>query len=91
MKKNEKMKKRKKTKKKKEKKWWKKRKMKKIGFTRKIIDDFHDFCFGMCLFPKENQQLVLGSNRFSEEKWQFSSDVKQTYTFFRRKSTEKNR
>ena len=56
-----------------------------VTFFVKIIDDFHDFCFGMCLFPEENQQPVLGCNRFSEEKWQFSLDVKHKYTFFRRK------
>ena len=50
---------------------------------------FPSFCFGMCLFPKENQQPVLGGNRFSEEKLQFSLDVKQKYTFFQRKSTKK--
>ena len=38
----------------------KERKMKKNGFTRKILDDFHDFVSGMCLFPEENQQPVLG-------------------------------
>ena len=43
----------------------------------------------MCLFPEENQQPVLGGNLFSEEKWQFSLDVKQQHTFFRQKSTKK--
>ena len=38
-----------------------------VTFFVKILDDFHDFCFGMCLFPEENQQPVLGCNRFSEE------------------------
>ena len=38
----------------------------------------------MCLFPEENQQPVLGGNRFSEEKWQFSLDVKQKHTFYQR-------
>ena len=47
------------------------------------------FCIGMCLFPNENQQPVLECNRFSEEKWQFSLDMKQRHTFFRRKSTKK--
>ena len=58
--------------------------MKQFGFTRKILDDFqdlplllyffvkifddfHDFV-SECLFPDENQQPVLGSHRFSEEK-----------------------
>ena len=35
----------------------------------------------MCLFPEENQQPVLGSQRFSEEKWQFSLVVKQKTHF----------
>ena len=77
--------------------------MKKFGFTRKIFNDFQvftvvvvtfllskssTFCFGMCLFPEDNQQPVLGSHRFSDEKWQFSLDVKQKHTFYRRKSTK---
>ena len=39
-----------------------------VTFFVKILDGFHDFVFGMCLFPEENQQPVLGGNRFSEEK-----------------------
>ena len=39
-----------------------------VTFFVKILADFHDFCFGICLFPEENQQPVFGSNRFSEEK-----------------------
>ena len=35
------------------------------------------FCFGMCVFREENQQPVLRGRRFSEEKGQFSLDVKQ--------------
>ena len=31
-----------------------------------IFDDFHDF--SECVFPKENQQPILGRHRFSEEK-----------------------
>ena len=31
-----------------------------VTFFVKILDDFHDFCFGLCLFPNENQQPVLG-------------------------------
>ena len=46
------------------------------------------FCFGMCLFPYENQQPVLGGHRFSKEKCEFSLDVKQKYTFYRRKFTK---
>ena len=85
-------------------------KMKKCGFTRKILDDFQGlpllllllffnqnprrflwFCFGMCLFPKENQQLILGGHRFSIEKWQCSLDVKQKYIFYFLESTKNNR
>ena len=29
----------------------------------KILDDFHDFV-SECVFPEENQQPVLGGNRF---------------------------
>ena len=93
--KKKKKKKKKKTKKNGEK-WWKKeRKMKKnwlhtqnprrfpvftvvvVTLFVKILDDFHDFVSECVSFPKE--------------KWQFSLDVKQKYTFFQRKSTKKNR
>ena len=46
----------------------------------KILEDFHDFVFGMCLFPHENQQPIWGGHRFSEERRQFSLDVKQKHT-----------
>ena len=59
------------------------------NFFRQNPRRFPWFCFGMCLFPEENQQPVLGGNRFSEEKWQFSLDVKQKHTFYIRKSTKK--
>ena len=39
-----------------------------VTFFDEISDDFHDFVFGMCLSPQENQQPVLGGHRFSEEK-----------------------
>ena len=68
----------------------KERKMKKWIHTQNPVR-FPWFGFGMCLFPEENQQPVLGSHRFPEEKWQFSLDVKQTYTFFSTKIDEKNR
>ena len=58
-------------------------------FFRQNPRRFPWFCFGMCLFLEENQQPVLGGNRFSEEKWQFSLGVKQKHTFYRRKSTKK--
>ena len=52
-------------------------KMKKYGFTSKIPRRVPRFCFGMCLFPEENQQPVLGGQRFSEAKCQFTLSVKQ--------------
>ena len=58
------------------------------NFFRQNPGRFPWFCFGMCLFPEENQQPILGENRFSEEKCQFSLDVKQKHTFYRRKSTK---
>ena len=39
-----------------------------VTFFVKVLDDFHDFVSECVSFPKENQQPVLGSNRFSEEK-----------------------
>ena len=30
-----------------------------VTFFAEILYDFHDFCFGICLFPEENQQPVL--------------------------------
>ena len=61
---------------------WKNEKMNRCRCNfRQTHRRFPWFCFGMCLFPEENQQPVLGSHRFSEEKWQFSLDVKQKYTF----------
>ena len=49
----------------------KERKIKKFGFTLKIIDDVHDFCFRNVSLSRKNQQPVLGGHRFPEEKWQF--------------------
>ena len=59
------------------------------NFFRQNRRQFPWCCFGMCLFPEENQQPVFGCQRFSEEKWQFSLDVKQKHTFYRRKWTKK--
>ena len=42
----------------------------------------------MCLFPEENQQLILGGHRFSQEKWQFSLEVKQKHTNLQTKLNE---
>ena len=38
----------------------------------KIPDDFHDFCFGMCLVPEENQLPVLRGRRFPKESDNFN-------------------
>ena len=34
-----------------------------VTFFDEILNDFHDFVFGMC-FPKENQQPILGVTVF---------------------------
>ena len=39
-----------------------------VTFFVKILDDFHDFVSECVSFHEENQQPVLGCNRFSEEK-----------------------
>ena len=33
-----------------------------VNFFVKLLDDFHDFLFGMCLFPEENQQPIMGGH-----------------------------
>ena len=87
--------------------WKKKEKWKKNGFTRKILYDFVYSCccnffssksstISMILFrnvslSRGKSTTRFGGNRFSKEKWQFSLDVKQKHTFYRRKSTKKNR
>ena len=60
------------------------------NFFVKILDDFHDFVSECVSFPRKINNPFWG-NRFSEEKSQFSLDVKQKHTFFRRKSTKKIR
>ena len=44
----------------------------------------------MCLFPEENQQPVLGCNRFFRRKVTISLDVKQKHTFHRRNQRKKS-
>ena len=56
-------------------------------FFRRSHRRFPWFSEECVFFPKENQQPVLGGHRFSERQWQFSVDVKQKHTFYRRKST----
>ena len=46
----------------------KERKMKKFGFTRKILDDFNGFVFGMCLFQRKIDNPFWGLTVFSQEK-----------------------
>ena len=70
-------------------KWWKKKEKWKNWIHTQNPRRFPWFFFGMRLFPEENQQPVLGCNRFSEEKCQFSLIVKQEHTFYRRKWTKK--
>ena len=38
-----------------------------VNFVVEILYEFHDFCSG-CLFPKENQQPILGSPFFFPKK-----------------------
>ena len=38
------------------------------NFFRQNPRRFQWFCFGMCLFPEENQQPVLGGHRFFRRK-----------------------
>ena len=60
-----------------------------VTFFVEILRGFHDFVSECVSFQRKNQQPVLGGQRFSEDKWQFSLDVKQKHTFYRRKSTKK--
>ena len=62
-----------------------------VTFFVKILVDFHDFVSECVSFQRKINNPFWGSNRFSEEKSQFSLDVKQKHTFFRRKSTKKIR
>ena len=77
-------------------------KMKKFGFTRKILDDFtvvvviffvkilddfHDFVSECVSFPKNINNPFWGVIVFPKKSEKISLDVKQKYTFYRRKST----
>ena len=64
-------------------------KMKKFGFTRKILDDFHDFISECVSFPKKINNPFWGLTVFSKEKWQFSLDVKHKLIYYWRKINEK--
>ena len=46
----------------------KREKNEKIGFTRKILDDFHDFVSECLSFPRKINNPFWEGNRFSEEK-----------------------
>ena len=39
-----------------------------VTFFVEILAEFHDFVSECVLFPRKNQQPVLGGDRFSEEK-----------------------
>ena len=57
-------------------------------FFVEILDDFHDFVSECVSFHRKINNN-FGSHRFSEEKWQFSLDVKQKHTFYIQISTTK--
>ena len=50
------------------------------NFFRRNPRRFPCFCFRNVCFPEDNQQPILGSHRFAEEKWQFLLDVKHKHT-----------
>ena len=56
-----------------------------VTFFVKILDDCHDFVSECVSFQRKINNPFWEGNRFSEEKYQFSLDVKQKHTFFRRK------
>ena len=60
------------------------------NFFRQILDDLHDFV-SECVSFLGKSTTRLGGHVLSEEKWQFSLDVKHKHTFYRRKSTEKTK
>ena len=55
-------------------------KMKKFGFTRKILDDFQDFV-SECVFPEKINNPFWEGHSFSEEKCQFSLGVNKNTHF----------
>ena len=61
-----------------------------VTFFVKILDDFHDFVSEGVSFPRKINNPFWVVIVFSEEKWQFSLDVKQKHTFYRRKWTKKS-
>ena len=62
-----------------------------VTFSVKILDDFHDFVSECVSFLRKINNPFWLVTVFSGEKGQFSLDVKQKHTFYRRKSTKKNR
>ena len=52
-----------------------------VTFFVKILDDFHDFVSECVSFPRKINNPFWEVIVFSEDKWQFSLDVKQKYTF----------
>ena len=61
-----------------------------VVFFGEILDDFHDFFFGMC-FTRRKFTTYFGSQRFSQEKRQFLLDVKQNthFTYENQRKTAK--
>ena len=59
------------------------------NFFRQNPQRFPWFCFGMCLFPEENQQPVFGSNRFFRRKVTIFIGCETKIHIFRRKSKKK--
>ena len=67
----------------------KRKKMKKFEFTRKILDDFHDFVSECVSFQRKINNPFWVVTVFPKKSGQFSLDVKQKHTFYKRKSTKK--
>ena len=55
----------------------------------KILDDFHDFVSECVSFPRKINNPFCGLTVFAKKSGNFSLDVKQKHTFYRRKSTKK--
>ena len=60
-----------------------------VTFFVKILDDFHDFVSESVSFQRKINNPFCGVSVFSEEKWQFSLDVKQN-THFTDENQRKN-
>ena len=60
-----------------------------VTFFVKILDDFHDFVSECVLFPEENQQPVLGGDRFPKKSDNFHWTSNKKHTFLPTKINEK--